>query len=180
MTRPLTPKQEKFCQLVAEGNTYAESYRQAYPTSQKWKNEAVWVKSSELMSKGNVLVRVKEIQQEIAERNQVTLQEVLEEMASWLRFDPLELFDKDNCVKEMSDIPTNVRKCLASPIQVTELYIGKGQDKEKIGEVKIIKFQDKVKVADNFMKKFGAYITKVKLDEEDLEFMEEIIKGIKE
>jgi hypothetical protein len=45
----LTPKQEKFCQCIADGMTQADSYRASYNASRMSKG-SVYVRASELMS----------------------------------------------------------------------------------------------------------------------------------
>lgn len=61
----LTPKQEAFCQAVANGMTQSDAYRSAYDSSSK--PEVVNVKASELMANGNVSVRVAELRSQLSE-----------------------------------------------------------------------------------------------------------------
>ena len=173
----LTNNQENFCQLVAAGNTYAEAYEVAYPVSLNWKQNAVYVQSSILMSNSNIIVRVKELREDNKKRNQATLDEVLNEMSSWLRFDPADVMDEADCVKSIKQLPKEVRKSI-SEIRVQELFTNIDGGKIKIGEVKNIKFIDKRATADMFLKKFGAYITNVKIDAEDMSHLKDLLKGI--
>lgn len=55
----MTPPQEKFARLVAEGADQAKAFREAYPKSKRWKDEAVWSNASALARK--VSVRVAEL-----------------------------------------------------------------------------------------------------------------------
>lgn len=180
MKSQLTPQQEKFCQEVASGKNQSESYRIAYPKSLKWKEEAVWAQASLLMSNSMVSVRIAELQANHAKRNEMTLDKVLKNMADWLDFDPLDLVDENDCVKSMKDLAPEVRKSL-SKIEVVELLGGSGEDRRKIGELKKVTFYDKTKVADMFMRKFGAYVDnhKLKFDEEDLSHIADILSSIK-
>lgn len=179
----LSSKQEQFCQLVASGETYAEAYRQAYPTSLKWKEESVWCESSKLMANTMVLQRVKEIISHTIQNNQVTIEEVLQELANWLRFDPLDIIDPDtDCIKRLADMDERARKSLAE-IQVTEIFgpvegLDGKKHREKIGELKKIKFIDKRATADMFMKKFGQYVDQKNVNIENLDEMRDIIKGL--
>lgn len=173
----LTPQQEKFAQLVSEGNTYADAYRESYNVDSKTKIESIWQSSSRVMSDVKVQSRVKELQEENKKKNQVTLSEVLEEMAAWLRFDPADVMDEADCVKSIRQLPKEVRKSI-SEIRVQELYTNIDNVKTKIGEVKNIKFIDKRATADMFLKKFGAYITNVKLDVEDMSHLKDLLNGI--
>ena len=76
----LTPQQEKFAQLVASGETYADAYRESYKVNAKTKIESIWQSSSRIMSDIKVQSRVKELQDENKKRNQVTLDEVIKEL----------------------------------------------------------------------------------------------------
>ena len=76
----LTPQQDHFARLVAEGNTQAEAYRQAYPKSQKWTEKAVWNRASELSAHSGVLGRVSELRQQAAEKTGITLESHLNEL----------------------------------------------------------------------------------------------------
>jgi len=176
----LTPQQEKFAQLVSRGNTYADAYREAYPTSKDWKQNAIYVQSSILMADSKILVRVTELQDKTIKRNEVTLDEVIKELSEWLRFDPIEFFDENNCMKNMHDLSPTARKQIAD-IRIQELW-GKGIDNQKlkIGEIKNIKFLDKQSTVDKFMKFFGAYIDNRKITIEDLTHIKDMLNGIKE
>lgn len=61
----LTPKRERFAQLVADGMSQSDAYREAFNSSAK--PEVVHVKASELMSDGRVSVRVAELRQALSE-----------------------------------------------------------------------------------------------------------------
>jgi hypothetical protein len=173
----LTPQQEKFAQLVSLGNTYADAYRGAYKVGEKTKLETIWCESSKLMSNPMVSQRVREIQEETIKNNQVTLEEVIKELSEWLRFDPIEFFDDNNCMKNMRDLSPIARKQIAD-IKVQELWGKDGEKRVKIGEIKSIKFLDKQSTVDKFMKYFGAYVTNVKLDVEDLSHLKDLLNGI--
>jgi phage terminase small subunit len=59
----LTPKQEKFAQLVVSLGNQSEAYRQAYHLSNK---DADWIasKASHLCNEDNIKARIKEIKEE--------------------------------------------------------------------------------------------------------------------
>lgn len=174
----LANKKEYFAQLVASGETYAEAYRIAYEPGEKTKVESIWVMSSRIMSEVKVQLRVKELQEDNKKRNQVTLDEVIKELSEWLRFDPIEFFDDNNCMKNMRDLSPIARKQIAD-IKVQELWGSADGMRIKIGEIKNIKFLDKQSTADKFMKYFGAYVTKVKLEAEDMSHLKDLLNDIK-
>ncbi len=174
----LTPQRDHFSSLVASGKTYAEAYRIAFPKSVKWKNEVVWVKSSELMADGNVQVRVKELRELTIKRNEVTLDEVLREMANWLKFNVKSIFNEDGSMKPLHEMTDEESSSIAS-YEVTELFGDSKDGKIHVGYLKKVRLMDKRAVADMFLRKLGAYIDTHKLVVEDLSFLDEIIKGIK-
>lgn len=57
----LTPKQEAFCQCVANGMTQSDAYRSAYDVSPETKPESIHVLASTLMADMKVSLRVKEL-----------------------------------------------------------------------------------------------------------------------
>lgn len=75
----LTIKQEAFCQAYIETGNASEAYRTAY-AADKMKPEAIHVKASELLSNGKVSVRVKELQGEIKQRHNVTVDSLIAEL----------------------------------------------------------------------------------------------------
>lgn len=78
--KPLTPQQEKFAQLVAEGKNQSDAYRGAYPNSQKWKPDAVNNAGFKAMSNGDVLARVAELRAEASKKTVITLESHLAEL----------------------------------------------------------------------------------------------------
>lgn len=173
----LTTKQEKFAQLVAEGKTYADAYQGAYNVGEKTTKNSIYVKSSRLMDEAKIQLRVHELKQEVLERNKATLDEVLTEMAKWLRFDPIKLFNDDFSIKQIDELPEDVRKCIAS-FEVLESFSGTGEKRKVTGQIKKVKLIDKRATADMFMKRFGAYITKLSFEDDDISHIKELLKDI--
>ena len=180
MRNTLTDKQEKFSQAIANGEfDYAWQAYKAYYDVTGNSIDTVYVATCKLMQTPPIIKRIAELRERIKKRNEATFDEVLLEMSAWLRFDPLEAMDEWNAVKDLEEMSLEARKCVAE-IRVQELYETVDKVKFKIGEIKTVKFIDKRATADMFMKKFGAYITTVKVDTEDLSHLKEVIKGIKE
>ena len=158
----LTHKQEEFARFVAEGNTYADAYKKAYNAS-KMSINTIYVKSSELIADGKVSVRVDELKKDAIKRNQVTIDQVLEQLKNWLLFDPIELIDEEtDAIKSLKQMSKEARMSIAE-MTVSEIWGSvEGPDgknhREVIGELKKVKFIDKRATADMFMKKFGEYI----------------------
>lgn len=179
----LTDKQSKFAQFVAEGDTYADAYRKSYSV----KNMAIktiWENSSRLMANSKVKARVEQINSNTIKRNEVTIDEVLNELANWIRFDPLMIIDPDTeCVKMLKDMDKEARMSIAE-IHVQELFdnvpnIDGKKIRTKIGEIKKIKFVDKRATAEMFMKKFGQYVEQNNGIADNLDAIKEIIEAVK-
>ena len=65
----LTAKQEHFCQMVAQGETLTEAYRQAYDVKEGTKPSTVWANASKLATENTkVAHRIKAITEEITAR----------------------------------------------------------------------------------------------------------------
>jgi phage terminase small subunit len=79
MSMRLTPKQEAFAQAVASGMTQADAYRSAY-NADKMSDAVIYNKASELMSNGEISVRVEELRAPIAAKAQITLESHLDDL----------------------------------------------------------------------------------------------------
>lgn len=75
----LTIKQEAFCQAYIETGNASEAYRTAY-AADKMKAEAIHVNASKLLVNAKVALRVRELQGEIKERHNVTVDSLLAEL----------------------------------------------------------------------------------------------------
>ncbi|ELY2490266.1 terminase small subunit [Cronobacter sakazakii] len=75
----LTIKQEAFCQAYIETGNASEAYRTAY-AADKMKPEAVHVQASNLKDNPKIALRLKELQGEIMQRHNVTIDSLLAEL----------------------------------------------------------------------------------------------------
>jgi len=75
--KKLTPKEEKFAQLVVELGNQNEAYRQAYDVTTTNLN-TISVKASQLCSKSNISIRIEQIKKELAEANKMTKQKIID------------------------------------------------------------------------------------------------------
>jgi len=99
LSKPLTPKQEKFAQCVADGMTQADAYRTAYNATKSTAKSNI-ENASQLMSDINVSSRVNELKQQLSnkalwtrEESVQVLKEVIEEGRAG---------DKTSAVKELN------------------------------------------------------------------------------
>ena len=76
----LTPKQERFAQLVVEGKTQADAYRGAFDTKPTTKPETIQANASRLMADSNISARVDELRKPIIEAVGITLESHLKDL----------------------------------------------------------------------------------------------------
>lgn len=75
----MTPKEEKFAQLVASGKTQSDAYRGAYD-AENMKDATIASKASIVMAKGHVRARVEELRVPIVTKAQMTLESHLDDL----------------------------------------------------------------------------------------------------
>lgn len=78
--KPLTPQQEKFARLVAEGKNQSEAYVLAYPKAKGWKPTSIAVAGSKLMALDNVSQTLAELRAEASKKTVITLESHLAEL----------------------------------------------------------------------------------------------------
>lgn len=78
--KELTPQQEKFARLVAEGKNQSEAYILAFPNAQQWKPTSVAVAGSKLMALDNVSQMVDALRAEVSKKTVETVDDHLNEL----------------------------------------------------------------------------------------------------
>ena len=73
-------KHEKFCQVWHETGNKSEAYRQSHPNSAKWKDVTVHNKASELSKRGEVSVRLEQLQNDAVKAHGITIESLLQEL----------------------------------------------------------------------------------------------------
>ena len=77
--KPLTQKQENFCQSYIETGNAAEAYRRAYVVK-KMNAQAVAVEACRLLDNPNIALRVEQLRKKVAERNEITVDDLIKEL----------------------------------------------------------------------------------------------------
>jgi hypothetical protein len=175
MEKRLTHQQEFFCQQVASGKNQSESYNIAYPRSLKWKDDVVRINASRLMSKANIRLTVEELRASHAKRNEVKLDEVLENLAKYLRFNIKSIVNANGTLKSFDEMTDDEAACIQS-FEINETTKGG----EVTGILKRIKLIDKLGTIEKFLRVFGAYINNRnhRFEKENLEHLRDILEGI--
>lgn len=147
MPKLASPKQEKFAQHFALNNNATAAYRHAYSTKTKNDN-TVWVEACKLLKNPKVAPRVKELQKIASDK----AEEEFEIDAKWMLgrlkeiddMDILDIMSDDGSLKPISEWPKVWRQSLMG-LDVTELFGGRGEERDMIGILKRIKWPDKLK-----------------------------------
>lgn len=77
--KPLTPKQEKFCQLVAGGKGLSEAYRESY-NANRMKPESVHRNAKAMMDNIKIASRVEVIREKHAKRHEITVDDLVRDL----------------------------------------------------------------------------------------------------
>jgi phage terminase small subunit len=100
----LTPKQEHFARLVAEGKSQSDAYRDAYNSSGKI--DSVNVNASKLMADAKIALRVQQLKDELAEKSLWTRLDSVQVLSKIAKGDDLEAktSDRVNAVKALNSM----------------------------------------------------------------------------
>lgn len=82
----LSVKQENFCNYYIECGNASEAYRRAYSCS-NMKDESINRKAIELLNNGKIAARVKGLQEELKKKSDITKEEVLNMLKSFMYAD---------------------------------------------------------------------------------------------
>ena len=151
--RPLTIKQEAFCQAYMRLGDKSAAYREVYSCS-KMKPESVNRKAVEVAQNGNVTARIKQLQQDAIDRNKATLDEVLIVLADIIRFDPADMYDEEGNLLPIHRMPKKVRMCIQS-FEVQEVPSFTDDVPDTL--TKKVKYYDKLSSVEKLMKHLGGY-----------------------
>lgn len=100
----LTAKQEKFCRLIAEGNSRADAYRGAYDVKPTTKPDTIYKRSGELLANGLVSGRIKELQESLTERCLWTREMSVNKLMEIANDPDARRADHINAVKELNSM----------------------------------------------------------------------------
>lgn len=115
--KPLTLKQENFCQYYVDidGNA-SEAYRMSYDAS-KMKPETIWSAASRLLADCKVAARINQIREQRAKESEVKREAVEKVLMDIIMADPSELFMYDPAkdkvvIKTPGQLPKKLRNAL--------------------------------------------------------------------
>lgn len=144
----LTDKQKRFCEeYVIDFNATQAAIRAGYSV-----NTAQQIGSENLL-KPVIQKYLSELKKDISERNKITVDECVSLLADMARFDIADLYDENQNLKSIHDIPESARKSIAE-LNIFEEFTKKG---DFIGFTKKIKTTDRKGAIIELMKHLGGY-----------------------
>jgi translation elongation factor EF-G len=132
----LTQKRETFARLYVEYGDASKAYREAFPSAQKWKDQAVWVKASELLKDGKVSVRIEELKQKRAQKLDISENRLLAEIAAIAFSDVGELADEQGGFKGLKSLSPAMRRAIKS-VRFKRYVEGKGEEAQQVEIIQV-------------------------------------------
>lgn len=143
----LSPKMRRFCEeYIVDLNGTQAAIRAGYS------ERTAKAIASENLTKPDVRKYIKNLREEARERNRIKLDELIQTLAAIVRLDPIDLFNDNGTVKNLSDIPESARKCITE-LKLMEISSVDGP----IGMMKTIKLTSKLEAIEKLMKHLGGY-----------------------
>ena len=150
----MTPKQERFCEeYIIDLNATQAAIRAGY--SKKTANRI----ASQNLSKLDIQNLISELSKKATQRNEITVDRVLEEYAAIAFLDPQDIFNNDGTLKPLSEIPEQARRAI-SGIEITEKNVGTRTDPFMVDVTKI-KIENKKGALDSIGKYLAMFIDRV-------------------
>ncbi len=155
-TKTLTIKQENFCQAYIRHGNKSAAYREAYDIS-GMAQRTIWGKALVVGKNAGVIARIEELQQEAQARNNITLDEIIQELAAIVRFDIADLYDDNGALKNIADMPKATRQMIQQ-LDISEVY-GRNSEgvRDVVGAVKKVKTYSRTDAIEKLMKHLGGY-----------------------
>lgn len=133
----LTPKQSKFIvEYLVDLNASAAARRAGYAS------KSADVEGARLLVNAGIKAEIDAALKRRAERVEVKADDILRELLRLAMVDLGGAYDELGNLKPVHEMPLDVRRAI-SGIKVFEEYVGHGQDRVKVGEVREVKFWDK-------------------------------------
>ena len=147
----LTAKQEKFCnEYLIDLNATQAAIRAGYS------EKTAAVIGAENLIKPNIANFIQERQKELQEETGITQKRVLEEYAKIAFSDIRQMFDGNNMLLSLKDVPDDIAACLSS-VEVDQLWGASMDSKVQIGETKKVKVWNKINALDSLARHFGMF-----------------------
>lgn len=151
----LTEKQEAYCQQYVICANQSTAYRIAYDAESS-NVHTVAVEACKLHQNPDITLRIQQIRQEAYERNKLTIDEIVNTLATVVRFDIAELYDDNGKLLPLKQIPLHARQMISELI-TDELHEYVDGEKVIVGNTRKIKTYSKLDAIEKAMKHLGGY-----------------------
>lgn len=121
--------------------------------------------ASQLLAIPDVQERVAELARARNEKLEVEARDVVLELVRMLTSDPALVCNEDGTVKNVHEIPIDVRRAIAS-FDVEELWAGRGEDRVQVGVLKKVKFWNKDRAAELLGKHLRLFVDRIEAKHE--------------
>ena len=149
----LTLKQEKACRKFIELSDMSAAYRFAYNTGNMLP-ATINRKAKELFDLGKITARVNFLRAEIAKRNDITEDKVLQEYAKLGFLDPRRFYDNEGNLIPIHKLPANV----AATLTGMDVSTSFNKESDSLDTLKKIKFADKKGALDSISRTLGMFV----------------------
>lgn len=113
MANKLTIKQEKFVAEYLKSGNASDAYRKVYD-AKKMGRSAVAIEASRLLDNPNISVRVRQAQQNIAEKAEISIADWIKEVKRLATVDPRNLSHPDGRPKMLHELDDDTAAAIAS------------------------------------------------------------------
>jgi phage terminase small subunit len=142
MTKRLTSKQKRFCEhYLINLNASRAAIKAGYSPN------GARVTGCRLLANPNIQAEIQRHIEQIAEKNMITVEKIIQEISRTAFFDPRDLFDKNGLLRDISDLPENVAQAISS-FDVTQISTSDGG----IERTKRIRLFDKLKALETLLR----------------------------
>jgi phage terminase small subunit len=105
----LTPKQKRFCEkYLIDLNATQATVRAGYSPN------GARVTGCRLLTNPNIQTEIQRHIEQIAEKNMITVERIIQEISNAAFFDPRDLFDEGGRLRDIGDLPEHVAKAINS------------------------------------------------------------------
>lgn len=136
----LNEKQKRFClEYIIDLNATQAAIRAGYS-----KNTA-GQQGHELLKHPEIEKQIERNMRERSERTKIDADWLLQRLADEAMADIADLYNADGTIKRVDEWPMIWRQGLVQGVEIDEILVGRGEDRQKIGECKKIRLSDRVK-----------------------------------
>lgn len=169
-THQLTPKQRRFvAEYLVDSNATQAAIRAGYSP------RSAHSIANELVEKPDIRAAIEAAEQRRLNRLDLKADDILRELLTFAKTDIRKAFDKSGRLLPIHEMPEDVARAI-SGVKVFEEFDGQGSERVKVGDVREVKFWDKVKGLELLGKHLKLFTDKIEM-KVDGSFADELKKA---